>query len=110
MKSIARPEVIQPTSPSRVDIKVNTWNINGGLPNKLTAICWLFEAINTDVLVLTDTRLIESETELITRQAQKLLPLGTQYRHAPISTGRGTRIGGQLIIVTQRWSGSIMNF
>ena len=103
MKSIARPKVIQPTSPSRVDI-------NGGLPNKLTAICWLFEAMNTDVLVLTDTRLIESETELITRQAQKLLPLGTQYRHAPISTGRGTRIGGQLIIVSQRWSGSIMNF
>ena len=64
-----------------------------------------------DVLVLTDTRLTESESVYITEQAKALLPPGTQLRHAPISaSGKGTRIGGQIVIISHRWSNAIANF
>ena len=48
IKSIIRPEAIDPDNLSRIDIQVATWNINGGLnkhKQKLTDICWLFSAL-----------------------------------------------------------------
>ena len=64
-----------------------------------------------NVLVLTDTRLLESKTFHITEQAKAFLPAGTQFRRAPISSSvKGTRIGGQLIIISHKWSGAIANF
>ena len=86
------------------------WGLNKH-KQKLTSICWLFSALQIDVLVLTDTRLLESETFHITEHAKALLPPGTQFRHAPISSSiKGTRIGGQLVIISHRWSGAIANF
>ena len=64
IKSIIREEAISSDNPSRIGIQAATWNINGGLHKhrqKFTSICWLFSALQMDVLVLTDTRLTESE-------------------------------------------------
>ena len=114
IKSIIRAEVISSDNRSGVDIQAATWNINGGLHQhrqKFTSICWLFSAAQMDVLVLTDTRLTESESVYITKQAKALLPPGTQLRHAHISaSGKGTRIGGQIVIISHRWSNAIANF
>ena len=99
------------STPLREDIKVTTWNINGSTKkDKITNICWLFSALRMDVLVLTDTRLLETETSFVTQQIQSFLPSGTQIRHAPIGSGKGTRIGGQLIIISPKWSGAIASF
>ena len=95
----------------RTDIKTSTWNINGINSVKMVAVCWLFEAMNLDVLVLTDSRQTTSETSAYTQQATLLLPPDTQVRHSPLPTsGKGTWVGGQLVIVSHRWSDSISNF
>ena len=95
----------------RTDIKTATWNINGLNTIKFTAVCWLFAALKIDVLVLTDTRQLTTESSFFTRQASKLLPAGTQVRHSSLSPHqKGHRIGGQLILISNKWSDSIINF
>ena len=95
------------------DMQVATLNV-GGLGTsymKVTDLCYQFAAFRLDVLCLQDTRQTEQEAPFITKIIKDLLPAGTEVRHAPLSSlGQGKRIGGQINIISPKWSSSICDF
>ena len=95
------------------DMQVATLNV-GGLGQsymKVTDLCYQFSAYRLDVLCLQDTRHTEKDVPFINTLIKDLLPSGTEIRHTPLpSGGSGRRIGGQLIIISPKWSASITDF
>jgi hypothetical protein len=73
----------------------------------LTDITYLFATTDMDYLGLQDTRQTKRKGQSIAATIRELLPPGTLVIHAPITKARLSNpapIGGQLIIISKRWS------
>ena len=77
---------------------------------KITDLCYQFSAYRLDVLCLQDTRQLEKDVPFINSLIKDLLPSGTEIRHAPLQSYSGRRVGGQIIIISPKWSASITDF
>ena len=94
------------------DMQLATLNIGGLGPSymKITDLCYQFSAYRLDVLCLQDTRQLEKDVPFINSLIKDLLPSGTEIRHAPLQSYSGRRVGGQIIIISPKWSASITDF
>ena len=89
------------------DFNAGTLNVGGSLRDRITDITYLFAATNMDYLGLQDTRQTKREGQTIAATIRELLPPGTLVLQAPITKTRPSNpapIGGQLIIISKRWS------
>ena len=89
------------------DFQAGTLNIGGSLRERITDISFIFAATQIDYLCLQDTRQTGREGLAIANTIRVLLPPGTLVLQAPIVKTRHSDlppIGGQLIIISHRWS------
>ena len=89
------------------DFQAGTLNIGGSLRERITDIAYSFAATQLDYLCLQDTRQTKREGLAIASTIKELLPPGTLVLQAPISKTRPSDpppIGGQLVIISHRWS------
>ena len=78
---------------------------------KVTDLCYQFSAYRLVVLCLQDTRHTKKDVPFINTLIKDLLSSGTKICHSPLpSGGSGREIGGQLIIISPKWSASIADF
>ena len=100
-----------PGEPS--DISICTLNVNSLSAPKLSCILAAMMTMSMDVMVLTDTRHRESTCKSYTALVKR--PLGPHAKciHsaiAPHTTRKGSTVssvGGQMIILTQSWTGAL---
>ena len=94
------------------DMQLATLNIGRLGPSymKITDLSYQFSAYRLDVLCLQDTRQLEKDVPFINSLIKDLLPSGTEVRHAPLPAYSGRRVGGQIIIISPKWSASITDF
>jgi len=90
-------------------IKVCSFNINTLSHNKTMYICWLFDALEIDVLILIDTRQDDASSQYFKRLIHYYHPDAAVCISPCLSLGTtaATRVGGQLIIVRSKWSSNM---
>ncbi len=97
------------TISSNHSIKICSLNINTLSHNKTMYVCWLFNALDIDVLILIDTRQDDSSSQYYKRLIHYYHP-DTAICISPclsLGTTAATRVGGQLIIVRSKWSSNM---
>ena len=89
------------------DFNAGTLNVGGSLRDRITDITYLFTATNMDYLCLQDTRQTKREGQAIATTIRELLSPGTLVLQAPVTKTHHFNpppIGGQLILISHRWS------
>ena len=89
------------------DFNAGTLNIGGSLRVRITDITFAFAATQMDYLCLQDTRQTKREGLIIANLIRELLPPGSLVLQAPIVKAKPSDpppIGGQMIIISHRWS------
>ena len=89
------------------DLNAGTLNIGGSLRERITDITFTFAAAQMDYLCLQDTRQTKREVLIIANLIRDLLPPGSLVIQAPITKAKPSDpppIGGQMILVSHRWS------
>ena len=89
------------------DFQAGTLNIGGSLRERITDIVYSFAATQLKYLCLQDTRQTKREGLAIARTIRELLPPETLVLQASINKTRPSDpppIGGQMVIISNRWS------
>ena len=96
------------------DILVASLNINDLTAAKLTELLWLIHRLAIDVLILVDVRCSGRQLKFLAATARAGLGPGSWTHASPSrnlthsdSAKKFELVGGQLILITPRWGGSI---
>ena len=100
--------------PGNCDMRVGTLNSHGlGLSDtssgmlKLTNIVWFFLAADLDFLFLQDTQHLEEDGIEAFHKLGTILPPGYQFRQYGCDPLSKQRTGGQLVLISPRWSARV---
>ena len=91
-------------------LRVATLNVGGFNNDKLLLIAWYFERLELDVLFLQDIQLSALEAMYKHRDLKDILGNIFVGSTATALTGQFTRIGGQMVLVNEKWARHVSKF
>ena len=92
------------------NIKVATLNVGGINGDKLLFVAWYFRRLEIDVLFLQDTRASVVDSIYHHRDLKDLLGRVYVSSTGTALTGQFTKIGGQTVIVSEKWARHVPRF
>ena len=101
------------TDMTGADIRICTLNVNTISHSKLPNILSFIKLKDIDVMICTDTRHATSSCKFYTNQIKKLLGKQTRVLHSATAAHENKKaqakaVGGQIIILTKKWSKSLI--